>query len=806
MKPMLILTLALLLTVAAGAVDRGTVGAAEISGDELDQKVAAAFKARCSVCHDDRPSAGASDVDYLLDFTRLSDPDNGYFDSDQPKASYLREMIEGDKPKMPQPKWKEIEWNGALTEAEKADVLKWIDRGGPSDTYRKQVAAAVKREQRTLIPERAIVERIAADLGQLRDLHLKNARYLTLTNLHNLESVSGDELELYRQAVVKLLNSLSRSSDVLGTDLSQAVKKVVAVDAERTIFRFDLRDIGWTAHDWDRIVRHYPYGLLHRDGVGRSVYSLTSSSFPYLRGDWFVFATSQPPLYHDLVGIPQQLDDLERRLGVTRLQKIRNREVHRAGFGISKVSVNNRLLERIGFPGGYYHISYDFGANDGAGNFFENPLGPVGAFQTEAAFRHDGGEIIYRLPNGFQAYVLVKSNGERLSIAPSAIVHDDSMPGGAIINGVSCLSCHYDGMKPENRAQAASLDKVRGDALKNFRRFNAAERELIDALYPEPATFGRLLEQDRASFRKALSDAGLTATGPNEPVRALFDRFARNLDLPMAAAGFGLSVQEFSKLLGRESETRQLQSRLERSGMQRQLYVVEFRRIADLTGLGEPLKFEPLGLPYFGVDPEQEAAGGGQRVEGPKHHVEAPKVDLLDADNHASTLQVTVSSGDDRHNFREGEVIPCVLKASADCFITVLGIDLNEDVQVLVPNKWHPELKLKAGRSLRIPTPEMGFQFFAEPPHGTTQIRVIATRRPLQIEGLDAASLARSDSGIVSLGNAKSIRGKKGIGVRANPNATTTRPQPPADVDLTRQFAPNDWATARWTFTTHPTR
>ncbi|MDA1017713.1 MAG: DUF4384 domain-containing protein [Planctomycetota bacterium] len=770
------------------------------TGDGLDQRVASTFKVRCAVCHDGKPGDAAGDVDFLLDFVRLATPDHGYFDADNAKDSYLREVISSGS--MPKKRWKDIAWNGQLTNAEKQDILKWIDRGGPSPIYRQQAAADAKANVRADIPERVIVEHIARDLGQLKGAELQNARYLTLTNLHNMVAVSADELELYRQAVVKLLNSLSRSSDVLGTDVSEAVKRMVAVDRERTILRFDLRDIGWTAGDWERVVQHYPYALLHLDWIGKSVYGLTSSKFPYMRADWFVFATSQPPLYHDLVGIPKTLGELEKRLGVQRLRNIRNRKVHRAGFSISKVSVNNRLLERHEFPGGYYILSYDFGSNDGQANFFQNPFGPLGAFETDKAFRHDGGELIYRLPNGFQAYALVKANGERLSIAPSAIVHDDSLPGGAIINGISCVSCHYDGMKPENPARAAKLDEVRRLALDNGRRFGLAERNLLEELYPTQADYGRLMESDRRSFRAAMAAAGITKTGAAEPVRALFDRFARNLDMETAAAGFGVSVKRFSQLLERESETRQLRARLEIGGIQRQLYVVEFHTAARLTGLGEPRAFKELPLPYFGKDPESPAVA----VINPQVDV-PPTVALLDADNLAGTLKVTVSSGDDRQHFTEGQVIPCVIKSTKDCFITVLGVDPTGNIAVLMPNKWHPELRLKAGRSLHIPTTDMGFEFFAEPPHGTTEIRVIATARPLRIKGMDAKSLAASD-GFVSLGN------RKGIGVRqrTKPAAQPDRSQPPTgpqaahEVDLRKQFAPNEWGTARWKFTTHPPR
>lgn len=763
------------------------------TGDKLDQQTLATFRSRCVVCHDDRPGDGAGDVADLLDLTAIAAADRGYIDRAKPADSYLRTIITDGS--MPKSSWKDIQGTGALTDAEKAGLLQWIDRGGPSEKWLQEASSLQQAEKRSDIPEPQIVAAIASDLQKLSGAALPNARYLTLTNLHNMDSITAAQLQLYREAIVKTLNSLSRSSDILGLPGSAAVNKLVPIDAAGTIYRFDLRHIGWTAADWDRVAQFNPYGLSYRSGADRAVANLTSSQVPWLRADWFCFVTLQPPLYHDLVGIPTHLDQLEKQLGVNRLGNIRSRQVHRAGFANSKVSVNNRLLERHQFPGGYYHISYDFGRNDGTSNFFENPFGPPDSLGRKQQFSHDGGEVIYRMRNGFQAYVLVKADGGRLSIAPSAIVHDDSMPGGAIINGISCLSCHWDGMKPENPATAASMDEVRSSTLMNPRNFNAADRELIGELYPEPAEFGRLLEADRKQFRQALETAGIRR-GAEEPSRALFDQFTRNLTLEAVAGDFGLDPQQLLQRLNADGDTRQLAERLKSAGVQRQLYVVEIRRIAELTALGEPRHFRELPLPWFGNDPE--IAQQQPALQQPQQ----PRVSLLDDDNVNAAIGVSVHSGDGRDRFPEGEVIPCVIKAQQDCFITVLGYQPDNTVIVLVPNRWHSQLQLKAGQTLRLPTPEMGFEFTAQAPHGTTQIKVIATRTPLQLAGFNPQELEQS-------GGFKSLGGRRAIGVQAasrppQPGAQPAGPVAPADIDLQQQFAPNDWSTARWTFTTHP--
>jgi hypothetical protein len=788
--------------------------AAAEDGDALDQQVIQILRQRCTMCHDSRPGDAGGDVQNLLDLKALSTADAGYINHAEPAKSYLAEMIRDGV--MPLSKWKEdVVWGGPLSDNEKSTLLTWIERGGVSDSF--QGRPDVKR---TIISEGDVVKSIAADLMRLKGAALKNARYLTLSNLYNRSAVSDDELTLYRAGMVKMLNSVSRSSDVLGLPGSPAVNQLVDVDGQATIFRFDLRHIGWSAADWEKVVRHYPYGLLQRDGEGKSVYSLTDSSFPLMRADWFVFAVSQAPLYHELLEIGNSLSELEKRLGVDRIQNIRDFKVARAAFANSRVSVNNRLIERHAFSGGYYHISYDCFSNTGRSNFFEFPLGPKNTFDDEFAFEFDGGEVIFTLPNGFQAYMLATSDGKRLSIAPSAVVHDDTMPAGAILNGISCISCHYRGMKPENPKQAASMDELRAQATANTRRFKAEDRDLIEQLYPEGEKFGQLLESDRSSFLNALTKAGITETGAREPVRALFDSFIRNLDLPTAAAEFGQELQLFETRLNMESETRQLATRLKIQGVQRQLFVEEFRKIAELTGLGEPREFQPLKVPFFGHDPEAPVNSAEPPAAGnAASEVSSAADELLQATNQPATLSVSMGELADRKSFPEGEMIPCRLKANEDCFVTILGVDPRGEVSCLLPNQWNHEtdgkqwwsgLRLKANHTLEITPKTVGFELFAQPPHGVTTLRVIVTKSgPLKMNMGDRIKAEVRKKGIPSLG----FTDGKGIGARPGTSerisADLGRPSVPDDLlpqPLSETFSPNDWATAEWTFFTKAAR
>ena len=79
--------------------------------------------------------------------------------------------------------------------------------------------------------------------------------------------------------------------------------------------------------------------------------------------------------------------------------------------------------------------------------FYSQSLGPkfdeVQGHQM-GAFEHDGGEIIYALPNGLQAYMLVDGKDARIDAGPLDVVQDRNQHSGnpTIVNGISCMGCH----------------------------------------------------------------------------------------------------------------------------------------------------------------------------------------------------------------------------------------------------------------------------------------------------------------------------------------------------------------------------
>ena len=132
---------------------------------------------------------------------------------------------------------------------------------------------------------------------------------------------------------------------------------------------------------------------------------------PSVHIDWFIATASTPPLYHELLSLPLTDRDLETRLEVDVARNITNApgvRVWRAGFNNSGVSTNNRVVERHTSRYGAYWKSYDFAGSVGAQNILTHPLN----------FTHDGGEVIFNLPNGLQGYYLANASGFRLDDAP----------------------------------------------------------------------------------------------------------------------------------------------------------------------------------------------------------------------------------------------------------------------------------------------------------------------------------------------------------------------------------------------------
>ena len=435
-----------------------------------------------------------------------------------------------------------------------------------------------------MVSEEAVLGIILADLEKVDRRARRFTRYFTVAPLAN-GGASPDELRTYRNALGKLLNSLS---------WHQKITLPQPVYADRLVLRIDLRDYLWDATLWNRLLTEYPYGILQDSAVSRAVLVHTATRLPVVRLDWFVATASRAPLYYDLLQLPTNLSELEKQLRVDVGEDIRQERVARAGFLGSGISRNNRVLERHDALHGAYWRTYDFDAVPqnlaerdlllpDRRNIFAYPLGP--GFGDNGGFQHAGGEAIFNLPNGLQAYILVNAANTRIDKGPTAIVSDPKRPDRAVEAGVSCMSCHASGILLKE-------DQMRDHIGRNPKLFARNEADLIRALYIPRDKMTALMKEDGERFQRALEKTGLKV-GSVEVVMTLTLRHEADVDLPTLAAELGRRPEEvLPRLLQSEVLSRNLGALKVPGGtVARQVVVQSFADLVRELRLGTP--FQP---------------------------------------------------------------------------------------------------------------------------------------------------------------------------------------------------------------------
>ncbi len=508
--------------------------------NELAQSVLEIFRNRCYRCHGAELKAdGLEILDHRI--VVADNGDNSYIVPRNADASYVWRRIAGVAGYEQDMPPRKVLPDG-LPKEELDKIREWIDAGAP----KWEVAT-----DRKFVSEEAILTAIDADLRKNIDReNRKFIRYFSITHLHNNPGVSDSQLRLYRAALSKALNCMSRTNSIVVP---------IAANQEGTIYRIDLRSYGWDDISlWDKVAETYPYGLkpvgdsengekLRRyEDIRESYGNFAGDKFPYMRADWFVVTATRPPLYHILADIPEDLSTLYSVLKINPEEDFQNNKAKRAGMLKSGVSTQNRLVEY--HEDGLLWISYDFFKNSGRSSLPQRPLGPKfasGRFKEfeRFAFEQDGGEIIWELRNGLHAYMLIDKDGKRIDKGPPEIVYDPSLVSGSplIVNGVSCIACHTNGLHPLKDDIRTGHAVVADSAIQK-----------ISQLYPRREEMTEKIDERNAEFSKALKKA----TGiffedgkqpPVEPVRFVAEQYDKNVDLTVAARELGIEDDDVLK-------------------------------------------------------------------------------------------------------------------------------------------------------------------------------------------------------------------------------------------------------------------
>ena len=444
----------------------------------------------------------------------------------------------------------------------------WIQAGAPSWEVEHDV---------DFITIDAMLTSIQRHVKSLDPFDRHTARYFTMTHLYNAGD-SPETLNTYRMALSKLVNSLSWSFDIT---------KPMPIDAAETIFYVDLRDYEWDQIDaWTQIEEIYPY-LIEFDaepqaGLREKLTNLRDEmncEVPFVPVDWFLAKASLPPLYHDILDLPETDRELERELGIDVERNILlspGRSVWRAGFNNSGPSQNNRVVERHAFRQGAYWKSYDFAGSAGVKNVFTHPT----------SFKHDGGEIIFNLPNGLQAYYISDKLGNRINAAPLTIV---SQPSGDKIvrNGLSCIGCHTEGMK-------TFTDVVRAVILRT--RNPSYNKDHALRLYVEQEVMDEKVREDTRRYKAALEKTDNVFGGIIEPVSYSYESFQAPLDAAHAATSVGLETEAFLDEIRKKSSLQNLglTGLLSESNVKRDVWETNFADVVSALNSPDDIGPRPV--------------------------------------------------------------------------------------------------------------------------------------------------------------------------------------------------------------------
>ena len=406
-----------------------------------------------------------------------------------------------------------------LTDKAIESIRIWIENGAPDWN--------VVDGNRSFITNRRILETIQHHIETLPIPNRAFARYFSTTHLYNA-GLPTEPLQSRALALSKLINSLSWGADIVNPE---------PINTEQTLFYIDLRNYEWDINDaWTHIEKHYPYNIKY-EGADQTdlrdlfidLQSEMDCEVPFVNMDWFIGKASEPSLYNEILALPDTDTALETLLGVDVIDNLKNHpgvRVWRAGIKDSGVSRHNRVVERHKARYGAYWKSYDFAGSDGKQDISVHPL----------SFNYDGGEVVFNLPNGLQAYHLFDAKGMRLDSAPTEIVSNQDASDPAVYNGISCIDCHTDGMKPFTDVIRPVIEAAQNPIY---------DKDYALRLYVKQAVMDSLVQGDTDKFITALTKTG-NSSGGSEPVSRFHRIYNYNaLDAAHAAAAVGLPKNVF---------------------------------------------------------------------------------------------------------------------------------------------------------------------------------------------------------------------------------------------------------------------
>ncbi|HEU4576855.1 MAG TPA: cytochrome c [Polyangiaceae bacterium] len=483
----------------------------------------------CGQCHGPNltPQAAKAGMNYIDDIDRLVD--TGKIKPLNSAGSLIvQRMIRGEMPPVDSglPR---------VTDADITIVSDYIDN--PTFWPTAETAARSCTEDGQVVDFDELYQDVASDLRRAEGRDRPFFRYISLTNRYTA-GVCADALEKDRQALTKMLNMLSRRA---------SISEPVAIDRDELIYRIDLRDFNWDEpvdvdgrnfnDAWEAIAENNPYAVRFEGSDAEDAQDDAETDFPVMFADQMLSVATIGNLYYGLIGVDSNgrlQDFIERDLGIDVQDDIENGDALRAGTTRSRISRQDRVVERhdITVRNGVLWQAFDFKADDASDSIFEDPFD----------FAPGGTEVIFTLPNGMLGFIIADQDDN--IVEDSDILLDTNQNNFRVVTSVSCANCHATGFIPV-------VDEVGPFAISNARalRLNRDEVEQLQDIYQAPEDFARQVKDDSSSFyQRALTTAGLPLQG-GDPVSNVFLRFDADVTLADAAGDLGVTPDDLADAL-----------------------------------------------------------------------------------------------------------------------------------------------------------------------------------------------------------------------------------------------------------------
>ena len=628
--------------------------------DPTAAKVYAVFDKQCASCHQNgrlTVAAPGGTLGGILDLPTLS-ADATLVRPGQPDVSPLYMMLQASPGHGTDAAGKDIE----LTASDIDALRDWI--------------ASLKPQNHCKGRDPVQADAAADSMGKYLETAAttaKDSRFLTLTHVYNA-CASDAELKAYRQAVTIAVNSLS-----------WGLRPIVApaVDAQETILRIDLTSMGWDEGRWARLLASYPYRGIDPEPKGTPPGAVPMA----VRADWFVVAALSPPLYYDLLGLPDRLATLTASLRVDLAGDVAQNRARRIGIKSSPIARGSRLLQRSSFANGGFWTTYEYAPTAGRPDLFEAPGGPG----SRGAPRPDASLVMFALPSGFNAFYMANGDGGRLNDVPLSVLRNDVHPGRRVAVGGPCLACHAQGPRGATDEMRA---RVLGDAA-----VPRDIREKVLALHAPEDELKKLVGDDTNRANGAMAEAGLvpgaTLDGV-DPLSALTRRYEQDVTLEALAAELEVPVPRLAGLAGKATGVAgDLLDRLVHGPIPRRHVEAGIALLAAIvrTGTAAPLEQVPIAA-----------------LDGP-------------GDEAAPRLMLKTGPA----AFKVGDALSISARTNEGCYFTLINVDRNGRGTVVFPNDFEQNNYLDPGKEIRVPADGAPYVFRLREPGRETLVGICQT-------------------------------------------------------------------------------